>query len=97
MDKTTECHCLTQGKIERCHRILKNRIMLENYLLPGEFTQQIDAFVDYYSHRRHLESRLALIPADVYIGRGQTILKQRQVIKRKTIENRDLLRRKSAA
>ena len=38
-----------------------------------------------------------LTPADVYFGRGQTILKQSERIKRKTIETRRLLHRKSAA
>jgi transposase InsO family protein len=28
-------HPQTQGKIERRHRTLKNRILLENYFLPG--------------------------------------------------------------
>jgi putative transposase len=27
-------HSITQGKIERYHRSLKNRILLENYYLP---------------------------------------------------------------
>ena len=27
---------MTQGKIERYHRSLKNRILLENYYLPGQ-------------------------------------------------------------
>ena len=29
-------HPQTQGKIERCHQTLKNRILLENYFLPGD-------------------------------------------------------------
>ena len=29
------CHPQTQGKIERWHQTLKNRILLENYYLPG--------------------------------------------------------------
>jgi transposase InsO family protein len=28
-------HPQTQGKIERWHQTLKNRILLENYYLPG--------------------------------------------------------------
>ena len=90
-------HPQTQGKIERWHQTLKNRILLENYYLPGDIQQQIDAFVDHYNHRRYHESLQNLTPADVYFGRGQTILKQRERIKRKTIETRRLLHRKSAA
>ena len=90
-------HPQTQGKIERWHQTLKNRILLENYYLPGDLTQQIDAFVEHYNHNRYHESLQNLAPADVYFGRGHTILKQREWIKRKTIETRRLLHRKSAA
>ena len=47
---------MTQGKIERWHQTLKNRILLENYYLPGDLEAQIDAFVAYYNHRRDHES-----------------------------------------
>lgn len=90
-------HPQTQGKIERWHQTLKNRILLENYYLPGDLQQQIDAFVDHYNHQRYHESLQNLTPADVYFGRGPTILKQRERIKLKTIENRRLLHSKSAA
>jgi transposase InsO family protein len=90
-------HPQTQGKIERWHQTLKNRILLENYYLPDDLRQQIDAFVDHYNHNRYHESLQNLTPADVYFGRGQTILKQRERIKQKTIETRRLLHRKSAA
>jgi len=70
---------------------------MENYYLPGDLRQQIDAFVEHYNHRRYHESLQNLTPADVYFGRGETILKQRERIKRKTIETRRLLHRKSAA
>ena len=40
------CHPQTQGKIERWHQTLKNRILLENYYLPGDLEAQIDRFVD---------------------------------------------------
>jgi transposase InsO family protein len=38
-------HPVTQGKIERWHQTLKNRILLENYYLPGDLEAQIEAFV----------------------------------------------------
>jgi putative transposase len=90
-------HPQTQGKIERWHQTLKNRILLENYYLPGDLEAQIDAFVSYYNHQRYHESLKNLTPADVYFGRGQTILLQRERIKRKTIEHRSLQHRKAAA
>ena len=90
-------HPQAQGKIERWHQTLKNRLLLENYYLPGDLRQQIEAFVEHYSHRRYHESLQNLTPDDVYFGRGETILKQRERIKRKTIETRRLQHRKSAA
>lgn len=90
-------HPQTQGKIERWHQTLKNRILLENYFLPGDLEAQIAAFVERYNHRRFHESLGNLTPADVYNGRGPTILLQRERIKRETINQRRLLHRKAAA
>lgn len=91
------CHPQTQGKIERWHQTLKNRILLENYFLPGALEAQIGTFVDHYNHRRYHESLGNLTPADIYFGRGQTILQTRERIKRETINQRRLLHRKNAA
>ena len=71
-------HPMTQGKIERWHQTLKNRILLENYFLPGDLEVQITAFVDYYNNHRYHESIDNLTPADVYFGRGKTILAERK-------------------
>src|SRR5712671_2935770 len=90
-------HPMTQGKIERWHQTLKNRILLENYYLPGDLEAQIEAFVADYNHLRYHESISNLTPADVYFGRGQTILIERERIKRQTIANRRLLHRRQAA
>jgi putative transposase len=90
-------HPMTQGKIERWHQTLKNRILLENYYLPGDLEAQIDAFVADYNHLRYHESIGNLAPADVYFGRGQTILIERERIKRQTIANRRLLHLLQAA
>jgi transposase InsO family protein len=58
---------------------------------------QIDAFIAHYNHRRYHESLSNLTPADVYFGRGQTILLERERTKRKTFDKRRLLHSKSAA
>ena len=42
-------HPMTQGKIERYHRSMKNQILLENYYLPGHLEQRLTEFVDYYA------------------------------------------------
>ena len=90
-------HPQTQSKIERWHQTLKNRILLENYYLPGDLEASIGRFVDHYNHRRYHESLSNLTPADVYFGRGQTILLERERIKRNTIRNRRLQHQKKAA
>jgi putative transposase len=90
-------HPQTQGKIERWHQTLKNRILLENYYLPGDLEAQIAAFVDHYNHRRYHESLENVTPADVYFGRSQEILLERARIKRNTITQRRLLHQKIAA
>ena len=87
----------TQGKIKRWHQTLKSRILLENYYLPGDLEQQIDAFVAHYNHVRYHESLDNLTPADVYFGRAETILTERQRIKRVTIANRRLQHQLQAA
>ena len=90
-------HPQTQGKIERWHQTLKNCILLENYFLPGDLKASIEAFVTHYNHQRYHESLSNLTPADVYFGRGQTILLERERIKRNTINQRRLQHRKAAA
>ena len=87
-------HPMTQGKIERWHQTLKNRILLENYFLPGDLEAQIAAF---YNHHRYHESINNLTPADVYFGRASTILAERERIKRQTIANRRLQHQLRAA
>lgn len=70
-------HPQTQGKIERWHWILKNRILLENYFLPDDLMQQIEAFITRYNHHRDHESLSNPTPANGYFGRGETNLLER--------------------
>jgi len=81
-------HPQTQGKIERWHRSMKNQILLENYYLPGELKIALKQFVSYYNHERYHESLKNLTPADVFYGRGQEILDQREKIKQFTLAMR---------
>ena len=90
-------HPQTQGKIERWHQTLKNRILLENYFFKADLEAQIAAFVEHYNHRRYHESLDNLTPADVYFGRGHTILLERERIKRDTIKQRRLNHQAKAA
>jgi len=91
------CHPQTQGKIERWHQTLKNRILLENYYLPGDLETQLGAFIEAYNNQRYHESLDNLTPADVYYRRGKTILLERERIKHQTIERRRLHHQRQAA
>lgn len=53
---------------ERWNQTLKSRIPLENCLLPGDLSHEINAFVDHYNHRRYYESlkHLLMSPKLVY-------------------------------
>jgi len=90
-------HPQTQGKIERGHQTLKNRILLENYYLPGDLGTQVEAFVEHYNYQRYHEALCNVMPDDAYLGRAPAIIKQRERIKRQTIEHRRLQHRKRAA
>jgi hypothetical protein len=65
--------------------------------LPGQLEQSIGEFVEYYNNCRYHESLDNLTPADVYFGRGPAILKRRETIKRKTIEQRRRLHQQAIA
>ena len=83
-------HPQTQGKIERWHQTLKNRILLENYYLPRDLEAQVGAFVEHYNHWLYHESLGNLTPADVYFGRDKAIIERRKSTKKQTIEKRRL-------
>ena len=50
-------HPQTQGKIERWHQTLKNRILLENHFQQESLEAAIDEFVGHYNHRRYLRKQ----------------------------------------
>ena len=90
-------HPQTQGKIERWHQTLKNRILLENYYLPGDLENQIGEFVDHYNNHRYHESIGNVTPADAYFGQDTAIIERTQKIKKLTIQNRRLNHQRQAA
>jgi transposase InsO family protein len=72
-------HPQTQGKIERWHQTLKNRILLESHYLPGDLELQIGDFAAHYKHLRYHKDSGNLMPADVYLSRDQIMLLERQM------------------
>jgi len=81
-------HPMTQGKIERYHRSMKNVVKLQNYYYPWDLEEEIERFVEYYNNQRYHESLDNLTPADVYYGRSRDILTRREIIKRNTMKLR---------
>lgn len=81
-------HPMTQGKIERFHRSMKNVINLNHYYLPWDLEEEIDKFINYYNHERYHEGIQNLIPADVYAGKDKEIINKRTSIKKKTMQIR---------
>ena len=79
---------MTQGKIERYHRSMKNVINLEHYYLPWKLEHKLGEYVQYYNHQRVLESLDNLTPADVYHSRAEKITKARNSVKEQTMCNK---------
>ena len=84
-------HPMTQGKIERYHRSMKNVLLLEHYYSPDELSTRLVEWVDYYNNQRYHESLDNVTPADAYWGRQEQILAER----RKTKQLSMLKRRKN--
>lgn len=83
-------HPMTQGKIERYHRSMKNVVKLEHYYFPWELERAIADWVTHYNHERYHESLGNVTPADVYDGNRQQVLDQRAKIKARTLLQRKL-------
>ena len=83
-------HPMTQGKIERYHRSMKNEIKLQHYYMPGELELEIERFVQYYNNERYHESLKNVRPADVYFGRNKRIETRREQLKRQTLQLRKI-------
>ena len=86
------CHPQTQGKIERWHQTLKNRILLENYYLPGDLEAQIARFVEHYNHRRYHESLQNLTPAEALPDRRRRRRRRRILLERERIKHFDTIK-----
>ena len=81
-------HPMTQGKIERYHRSLKNVVKLEHYYSPWEVERAVAHCVEDYNHRRYHEALQNVTPADMFYRRQATILARRARIKQRTLQQR---------
>jgi transposase InsO family protein len=82
-------HPQTQGKIERFHRSIKEKVCLLVYCSPEELKHGIDEAIVRYARTPHTALQ-NVSPIDVYTGRRQEILKRRAEKKRLTLERRKL-------
>ena len=79
---------MTQGKFERYHRSMKQIVKLDVYFFPWQLEEAVAGFVDDYNQHRYHESLDNVTPADVYYGRNEEVLTQRELIKQKTLQAR---------
>jgi putative transposase len=89
-------HPMTQGKIERYHRSMKNVVKLQTFYFPWELQRAIGDFVAYYNHERYHESLDNMTPADIYFGRAKEVKTRREEIKQATLEKRRQQHRQGA-
>ena len=91
--RTRTYHPMTQGKIERHHRSMKNLILLDNYYSPAELEALISEWVDHYNNNRYHEAINNVTPSDRFFGKDKKILEQRKRIKTETMRLRRKLYR----
>lgn len=87
-------HPQTTGKIERCHRTIKDQVTLVVHMSPEWLRDAIGGFVDYYNRERYHEALKNVTPDDVYHGRREAILARRKALQVRTfVARRERYRR----
>ena len=81
-------HPQTNGKIERYHKSLKEKVKLYVYDCPNELKKEIGRFISAYNKSRYHESLGNVSPDDVFYGRREKIIKERKEKQRMTFMKR---------
>jgi hypothetical protein len=83
---TPESYFVSEASV---YRLLKARDLIASpaFIVLKAAEAQTAAFVADYNHLRYHEAIGNLTPADAYFGRGESILIERERIKRQTIAN----------
>jgi len=81
-------HPQTNGKIERFHKSIKEKLNLLVHESPDLLREEIRNFIDFYNKRRYHEGLKNVTPDDVYFGRRENTGKT------KTIKSKDAFKQK---
>ncbi|MCF8059310.1 MAG: integrase core domain-containing protein [Bacteriovoracaceae bacterium] len=81
-------HPQTNGKIERYHKSLKSKVKLYVYSCPNELKSEVDKVINFYNQSRYHESLGNVTPDEVFYGRREKIIKEREEKRRLTIMRR---------
>lgn len=77
-------------RITASRRDMRNLIVIDKYMLPDDLRRMIGRFVETYNHHSYHEALGNVTPADVYYGRHEKIISDRDVIKEQTLMERRL-------
>ena len=76
---------------------MKSVVKLEYYCFPWQLEEALRDYVAHYNNERYRESLDNVTPADVYFERQETVLSERDRVKKRTMEQRKQAYRASRA
>lgn len=83
-------HPQTNGKIERYHRSMKEKVLLNVHDAPEKLKAEIGRYITHHNKRRYHEALGNVSPDAVYYGRRDSILSARSKLKIQTLARRKI-------